>query len=90
MVLARLLKCCSHVVHHRIADVSGDRRANEAAHGDNRNFVRGHARASLQQDLAETRDRLCFTDSAHTLKCGDYQYKVHEQTGTKRHEQKDA
>src|SRR6266550_4491612 len=60
MVLARLLKCCSHVVHHRVGDVSRDRRADQAAHGDNRYFVRSRAGTSLKQDLAETRDRFCF------------------------------
>jgi hypothetical protein len=60
------------------------------AHGDNRDFVRGRAGTSLKQDLAETRDRLCFPDTADALKRGDHQHKVHEQTGAKRDEQKDT
>jgi hypothetical protein len=44
----------------------------------------------LKQDLAETRDRFCFLDTADALERSDRQHKVHEQTGAKRDEQKDA
>jgi hypothetical protein len=44
----------------------------------------------LKQDLAKTRDRFCFSDTADALKRGDHQHKVHKQTGAKRDEQKDA
>ena len=75
---------------YRIADVSGDRRADQAAHGDNCDFVRGRAGTSLKQDLAKTRNRFRFLDTADALKRSDHQHKVHEQTGAKRDEQKDA
>jgi hypothetical protein len=44
----------------------------------------------LKEDLAETRDRFRFPDAAEALKRGDHQHKIHEQTGAKRDEQKDA
>jgi hypothetical protein len=44
----------------------------------------------LKEDLAKTGDRFCFLNTADALKRGDHQHKVHEQTGAKRDEQKDA
>src|SRR5947199_289378 len=46
--------------------------------------------ASLEQDLAETRDRFCFPDAAQALKRCNHQDKVDEQTDAKRDKQKNA
>src|SRR5439155_18448787 len=70
--------------------VSRNRGTDQSAHGDDGDFVRVRSRAFLKQDFAETRDRFCFADPAKALKCDDHQHQVHEQTGAKRDEQKNA
>jgi hypothetical protein len=44
----------------------------------------------LNKDLTETWERFWFPDTTDALKRGDHQNKIHEQTGAKRDEQKDA
>jgi len=44
----------------------------------------------LEQDLAETRDRFRFPDTAPALKRRHHQHEVHEQAGAERDEQKNT
>jgi hypothetical protein len=80
----------AHIIDHRIANVTWDRRTDQAAHGDDSDLVEASARASLEQDLSKTRDRFRFSDAGQALKRCKHQHEVDEQTGAKRDKQKNA
>src|SRR4029077_7845752 len=66
------------------------RRTDQAAHGNDSDFVERGSRPSLQQNFAETRNRFCFANAAKALKRSEHQHEVHEETGAQRHKQKNT
>ena len=90
-VIARLFQCQTHIFDHRLADVSGNRTADQSAQGNEGDAVRNQTDAALDDDLAKPRHGLFEPGSgAKSSKRNQDEHQIDENARAQGDEQKDA